>query len=315
MKRFYFSGLLLLTMYFNIIGQSNDDDYPDNHYEHIICVPEEFPSENEVHSSCMEFPIQEDTYDKEEYFLGYFHVNIMGEGDLPGNDLPDMYLYIYSLEFGFDAPLAISKKLFFTGNEIMSAYSNLSINIESTTNLICNKGQSMTLTENDYNTLSLKATVVLNIEGEYFSYDQYGDGQYSYLFDSFEVPETEILLGRINYCCDLSNSIFIPIMRDNNGKLNITSFESISKNIIELIEDSEFPKNKEVKIFPNPFNDFISVIQEDNTRIIKIINANGIDFYNDEKGSNINTVNWPSGLYFLVYQIESRLKSKIIIKN
>jgi hypothetical protein len=87
-----------------------------------------------------------------------------------------------------------------------------------------------------------------------------------------------------------------------------------SNNCFATVTSASF----DVKVFPNPFNDFITIqLDEQLTSFISITDVNGKTLFNEEVTKpeiQLSTSNWANGMYIMTIQNERGLKSLKLIK-
>jgi hypothetical protein len=87
-----------------------------------------------------------------------------------------------------------------------------------------------------------------------------------------------------------------------------------SNNCFATVASASF----DVKVFPNPFNDFITIqLDEQLTSFISITDVNGKTLFNEEVTKpeiQLSTSNWANGMYIMTIQNERGLKSLKLIK-
>ena len=82
----------------------------------------------------------------------------------------------------------------------------------------------------------------------------------------------------------------------------------------DSILSSEIFQKKYVEIHPNPTNDFITISNAEESRIIELFSLNG-KFLETVKNNAVNLRNYPKGIYILKVNFEDRVEEVKVIKK
>lgn len=161
-------------------------------------------------------------------------------------------------------------------------------------------------------------------ERTYFT--DYGGSQVSkgYIYDMIEHDDGRIMaVGQISEGNEPPYTDILILTTDADGC--ITPGCGVLNKLNDLISETEevdIKNEKVVKVSPNPFDDYIQVNWEKSPAEVinvKVFDAMGLLRYAREDigdYENIDTVRWPSGMYFLTLETMSgQVEAKKIVKN
>jgi hypothetical protein len=70
------------------------------------------------------------------------------------------------------------------------------------------------------------------------------------------------------------------------------------------------------KVYPNPTNDVVFIESNIKNYTLEILNSTGLEVSKSEEGNAyLNTGEWPSGIYFLLFSYDSKMEVKKLIKH
>lgn len=134
----------------------------------------------------------------------------------------------------------------------------------------------------------------------FISYQWYQDGNLLQNAESNNLTPTE-------------NGLYSVMVEDANGCKNISDeFEFI------IVSNELLSYNTEIKIFPNPAQDYIIITCKENSNRLSIISAEGRVVINNISISNnfrLNTSEFSSGVYFISLASERNTFKSILIKE
>ena len=82
----------------------------------------------------------------------------------------------------------------------------------------------------------------------------------------------------------------------------------------DSVSSTEIFQKKNVEIHPNPTNDFITISNAEESRIIELFSLNG-KFLETVKNNAVNLRNYPKGIYILKVTFEDRIEEMKVIKH
>ena len=82
----------------------------------------------------------------------------------------------------------------------------------------------------------------------------------------------------------------------------------------DSVSSTEIFQKKNVEIHPNPTNDFITISNAEESRIIELFSLNG-KFLETVKNNAVNLRNYPKGIYILKVNFEDRVEEVKVIKK
>ena len=70
------------------------------------------------------------------------------------------------------------------------------------------------------------------------------------------------------------------------------------------------------KLYPNPTHDVVFIESNIKHYTLEILNSTGLEVFKSEEGNTLlNTDEWPSGIYFLLFSYDSKMEVKKLIKH
>ena len=177
----------------------------------------------------------------------------------------------------------------FIANEITNAslpppYNNFIFNILGTNHILYGNNILGNIDSLGSDSISM-ASYFYNSLPNFIPFDQWGSIGFPNLVSSSSIPSKD----RFNY-----NSIF-----SNSCGQNFTN--------------DNFHEYKPVKVFPNPFNNNLS-IEGENIESVTVFDLYGREIYSSSKIFKIDNIEWKNGIYIVNIKLESSLKSFKLIK-
>ena len=82
----------------------------------------------------------------------------------------------------------------------------------------------------------------------------------------------------------------------------------------DSVSSTEIFQKKNIEIHPNPTNDFITISNAEESRIIELFSLNG-KFLKTVKNNSVSLKNYPQGIYILRVNFEERVEEIKVIKK
>jgi hypothetical protein len=140
----------------------------------------------------------------------------------------------------------------------------------------------------------------------------------TFIAPSITIPDFHI--SSVSPCINVGNPAFIPASteQDMDNELRVTG-------IVDCGADEYYPTTgvddnlyiENIKVYPNPFSDYIIVYNTSEDAYVNIYNSKGqlVNSTKMYKTTSIKTDILESGIYFIVITANNKTTSKLVIKN